>query len=120
MSTSETMSKVGMGASVPAAACRVGGLPVGLSSPAAGRCPSGQRKQAVNLSVNAYGGSNPPRPTQGRVPVTAPRPRSLARGHVVITMLFQIGCGNAGHAHPAVLLPASPARRAGLQDEKRD
>ncbi len=23
-------------------------------------CPSGQREQTVNLSVNAYGGSNPP------------------------------------------------------------
>lgn len=30
-----------------------------------GRCPSGQRKQAVNLPAYAYGGSNPSRPTKG-------------------------------------------------------
>ena len=47
-----------------------------LSSPAAGRCPSGQRKQAVNLSVNTYGGSNPSRPTQNPAggPVGGPWP----------------------------------------------
>ena len=31
-----------------------------------GRCPSGQREQAVNLPAQAYGGSNPSRPTSFR------------------------------------------------------
>ena len=79
MSTSETMSNVGM----PSAyrrhpPCRGGSAR--LSSPAAGRCPSGQRKQAVNLSVNTYGGSNPSRPTQN--------PSGCASG------------GNHGPCHP--------------------
>ena len=30
----------------------------------AGRCPSGQREQTVNLPAYAYGGSNPSRPTR--------------------------------------------------------
>src|SRR5205823_3005452 len=38
----------------------------------AGRCPSGQREQTVNLPAYAFGGSNPPRPTT--------RPRSAYRG----------------------------------------
>src|SRR3990167_1084944 len=31
-----------------------------------GRYPSGQREQTVNLSASAFGGSNPPLPTQPR------------------------------------------------------
>ena len=35
----------------------------GLIIPLAGRCPSGQWEQTVNLPADAYGGSNPSRPT---------------------------------------------------------
>ena len=54
--------KRGHGVSVPAPPAGPGWR-AGLISPAAGRCPSGQRKQAVNLPVDTYGGSNPSRPT---------------------------------------------------------
>ena len=57
-STSDTTSKVGMRATLSD-----DGEGRGATLRVLGRCPSGQREQAVNLSAYAYGGSNPSRPT---------------------------------------------------------
>jgi hypothetical protein len=53
-------------------------------SRALGRCPSGQREQTVNLPADAYGGSNPSRPTARRSSsaVRAPRGRSTRRSGI--------------------------------------
>ncbi len=40
--------------------------PARRSASEEGRYPSGQREQTVNLSASAFGGSNPPLPTQPR------------------------------------------------------
>ena len=48
------------GSNPPASASKIDGLGSGGQ---AGRYPSGQRGQTVNLLANAFGGSNPPLPT---------------------------------------------------------
>ncbi len=48
------------GSNPPASASDINGLQFGEQ---AGRYPSGQRGQTVNLLANAFGGSNPPLPT---------------------------------------------------------
>src|SRR5574342_151920 len=50
-----------------------GGSSGGGTAPDAGRYPSGQRGQTVNLLAHAFGGSNPPLPTRQR---SNARPRS--------------------------------------------
>ena len=51
------------GSNPPASASYINGLQGYSSGEQAGRYPSGQRGQTVNLLADAFGGSNPPLPT---------------------------------------------------------
>ena len=54
------------GSNPPASASYIKGLQGYSSGEQAGRYPSGQRGQTVNLLADAFGGSNPPLPTIAR------------------------------------------------------
>ena len=54
------------GSNPPASASYIKGLQGNSSGEQAGRYPSGQRGQTVNLLADAFGGSNPPLPTIAR------------------------------------------------------
>ncbi len=58
--------------------------PAGISS-SAGRCPSGQRKQTVNLPAQPTGVRIPPGPLS-RLPRRGPEQGSLGRSAVVISV----------------------------------
>ena len=73
-----------------------------------GRCPSGQREQAVNLPAYAFGGSNPPRPTvflPRRAPgCFAPRPSPPPGGAPAPRRQCLCPDGLPGASHRARLL----------------